>query len=100
VQADLGIRNRAPDEARLAGRRLQDVAHCVYRGRDSGDEDLPWVRVTGDAAILCCQAANRAQGRRPLLPLPAGAGQDLARETRFNRQSGSMLARCSGKMVA
>lgn len=50
-QADLGIRNRAPDEARLAGRRMQDVAHCVYRGRDSGGEDLPWVRVTGDAAI-------------------------------------------------
>jgi len=50
-QADIGIRNRAPDEARLAGRRLQDVAHCVYRGRASGGDDLPWIRVTGDAAV-------------------------------------------------
>lgn len=50
-QADIGIRNRAPDEARLAGRRMQDVAHGVYRGRTAAGDDLPWIRVTGDAAI-------------------------------------------------
>lgn len=51
-QADIGIRNRAPDEARLAGRRVQDVAHCVYRGRGSPSAaDLSWIRVTGDAAV-------------------------------------------------
>lgn len=50
-QADIGIRNRAPDEARLAGRRMQDVAHCIYRGRTAPGDDLPWIRVTGDAAI-------------------------------------------------
>jgi DNA-binding transcriptional LysR family regulator len=49
-QADIGIRNRAPDEARLAGRRIQDVAHCIYRGRQAADEG-PWISVTGDAAI-------------------------------------------------
>jgi DNA-binding transcriptional LysR family regulator len=49
--ADIGVRNRAPDEARLAGRRIQNVAHCVYRGRLSADGDLPWIRVTGDAAV-------------------------------------------------
>lgn len=50
-QADIGIRNRAPDEARLAGRRVQDLAHCVFRGRHAPAGDLPWIGVTGDAAI-------------------------------------------------
>jgi DNA-binding transcriptional LysR family regulator len=50
-QADIGIRNRAPDEARLAGRRIQSVAHCVYRGRGSTEGHLPWIGVTGDAAV-------------------------------------------------
>lgn len=52
-QADIGIRNRAPDDARLAGRRLQDVAHAVYRARAGAGsrDDLPWIAVTGDAAI-------------------------------------------------
>lgn len=50
-QADIGIRNRASDEARLAGRRVQEVAHCIYRGRSAAGDDLPWIGVTGDAAV-------------------------------------------------
>jgi DNA-binding transcriptional LysR family regulator len=50
-QADIGVRTRAPDDSRLAGRRVQDVAHCVYRGRGVATEDLPWIGVVGDAAI-------------------------------------------------
>lgn len=50
-RADIGVRNRATDDPRLAGRRLQDVAHCVYRGRSAADAELPWVGVSGDAAI-------------------------------------------------
>lgn len=50
-QADIGIRNRAPDEARLAGRRVHEMALCIYRGRNASAGDLPWIGVTGDAAI-------------------------------------------------
>jgi DNA-binding transcriptional LysR family regulator len=50
-QADIGIRNRAPEDARLAGRRMQDVAFCIYRARQVADADAPWIGVTGDAAI-------------------------------------------------
>ena len=32
-QADIGIRNRAPEEPRLSGRRINDVAYAVYRSR-------------------------------------------------------------------
>ena len=49
-QADIGVRNRAPEEARLAGRKTNDLAYAVYRGRGRS-ADLPWVAVIGEAAI-------------------------------------------------
>src|SRR5664279_2596311 len=51
--ADIGIRNRAPTEARLIGRKLFDVAYCVYRGKQSSlpTDKLAWVSVTGDAGV-------------------------------------------------
>jgi DNA-binding transcriptional LysR family regulator len=49
-QADIGIRNRRPEEPWLAGRRTGDVAFAVYgrRGAALGDR---WIGVTGDGAI-------------------------------------------------
>ncbi len=49
-QADIGVRNRAPQEARLAGRKTNDVAYALYRARGRSG-DLPWVAVIGEAAI-------------------------------------------------
>lgn len=49
-QADIGIRNRAPQEPRLAGRKTNDVAYAIYRARGRTG-DLPWVAVIGEAAI-------------------------------------------------
>jgi DNA-binding transcriptional LysR family regulator len=48
--ADIGIRNRAPQEPYLAGRKTNDVAYAIYRanGRSGG---LPWIAVTGEASI-------------------------------------------------
>jgi DNA-binding transcriptional LysR family regulator len=51
-QADIGIRNRAPDDARLAGRRIQDIANCAYCARAvASPDELTWIGVTGDAAV-------------------------------------------------
>ncbi|MEQ8695878.1 MAG: LysR family transcriptional regulator [Bauldia litoralis] len=51
-EADIGIRNHAPAEARLAARRLSDVAFATYRARDAADPAaLPWIAVIGDAGI-------------------------------------------------
>ncbi len=52
-QADIGVRNRAPEDTRLAGRRLQDVAHAIYRrrGSDADADTLPWIAVVGEAAV-------------------------------------------------
>jgi len=51
-QADIGIRNRAPEEARLSGRRINDVAYAIYRARDAGEDgEAPWIGVTGDGGI-------------------------------------------------
>ncbi len=49
-QADIGVRNRAPAEPRLAGRKTNDVAYAIYRARGRSG-DLPWVAVIGEAAI-------------------------------------------------
>ncbi len=49
-QADIGLRNRAPQEPYLAGRRMNDVAYALYRARGARG-DLPWVAVTGEASI-------------------------------------------------
>jgi DNA-binding transcriptional LysR family regulator len=51
-QADIGLRNRAPEETRLSGRRINDVAYAIYRSRDA-DEDgkTPWIGVIGDGGI-------------------------------------------------
>ena len=49
-QADIGVRNRAPAEPRLAGRKTNDIAYALYRARGRAG-DLPWVAVVGEAAI-------------------------------------------------
>ncbi len=49
-QADIGVRNRAPQEPYLAGRRMNDVAYAPYRALGASG-DLPWVAVIGEAAI-------------------------------------------------
>jgi DNA-binding transcriptional LysR family regulator len=49
-QADIGVRNRAPEEPRLAGRKTNDVAYALYRARGRSG-DLPWVAVIGEASI-------------------------------------------------
>jgi DNA-binding transcriptional LysR family regulator len=64
-QADIGLRNRAPDDARLAGRRLQDIANCAYRARTATlpNDELPWIGVTGDAAVT--QSALWVRSQNP-----------------------------------
>lgn len=64
-QADIGIRNRAPDEPRLAGRRIQDIAHCAYCARTAAasPDALPWIGVTGDAAVT--PTARWVRARNP-----------------------------------
>ena len=49
-QADIGVRNRAPQEPRLVGRKTNDVAYALYRARGASG-DLPWVAVVGEAAV-------------------------------------------------
>lgn len=48
--ADIGVRNRAPQEPRLVGRKTNDIAYALYRARGGGEE-LPWIAVVGEAAI-------------------------------------------------
>ena len=48
--ADIGIRNRAPQEPYLAGRKTNDVAYAIYRAVDASGE-LPWIAVIGEASI-------------------------------------------------
>ncbi len=51
-QADIGIRNRAPEEARLSGRRINDVAYAIYRSRDADESGEPaWIGCIGDGGI-------------------------------------------------
>jgi DNA-binding transcriptional LysR family regulator len=49
-QADIGVRTRAPEEPRLAGRKTNDIAYALYRARGRSGA-LPWVTVIGEAAI-------------------------------------------------
>jgi len=49
-QADIGIRNRRPEEPWLAGRRTGDVAFAVYGRRAAALGDR-WIGVTGDGAV-------------------------------------------------
>ena len=49
-QADIGVRNRRPEEPWLAGRRTGDVAFAVYGRRGDGPGDR-WIGVTGDGAV-------------------------------------------------
>jgi DNA-binding transcriptional LysR family regulator len=69
-QADIGIRNRPPNEAQLVGRKMFDVAYCVYRGRKAArsGEALSWVNVTGDAGITTwARWVNERHGERTAL---------------------------------
>lgn len=51
-QADIGIRNRAPEESRLSGRRINHVAYAVYRSRRADiDPDAGWIGVIGDGGL-------------------------------------------------
>jgi DNA-binding transcriptional LysR family regulator len=84
--ADIGIRSR-PADARVAGRRIQNVSFCVYRGRAvPADEDLGWIGVIGDAAITASArwvgahhgdriALSCSDARAVVDFLHAGAGQ-------------------------
>ena len=49
-QADIGVRNRAPQEPRLAGRKTNDIAYAIYRAHGRSG-DLPWIATVGEAAI-------------------------------------------------
>ena len=49
-QADIGVRNRRPEEPWLAGRRTGDVAFAVYGRRGEALEER-WIGVTGDGAV-------------------------------------------------
>ncbi len=80
--ADIGIRNRRPDEATLAGRRIASVAFAVYARAGSDADALPFAALAGDAAItpsaswLQAQAgatiAFRCSDPRTLLDLAGG----------------------------
>ncbi|HET7718269.1 MAG TPA: LysR family transcriptional regulator [Bauldia sp.] len=51
-QADIGIRNRAPEESGLSGRRTNDVAYAVYRARRlPADANPGWIGVIGDGGL-------------------------------------------------
>ncbi|SHH04648.1 DNA-binding transcriptional regulator, LysR family [Kaistia soli DSM 19436] len=50
-EADIGIRNRRPDEHTLAGRRIATVAFAVYARRGSDAPALPWIGLAADAAL-------------------------------------------------
>jgi hypothetical protein len=85
--ADIGIRNRRPEEAWLAGRRVSVVAFASYARRTMEDRAaLPWIGIGGEAAItpsaqwLAAEhgeaIAIRASDPRTLLDLVrAGAGR-------------------------
>jgi DNA-binding transcriptional LysR family regulator len=79
-QADIGVRNRAPEEPRLAGRKTNDVAYAIYRAVGARD-DLPWVSVTGDAAITPSArwAARHFAGRAAFLASDARVVLDCLR---------------------
>jgi DNA-binding transcriptional LysR family regulator len=52
-EADIGIRNRKPEESRLSGRRTNDVAYAIYRSRhaDDGGGEPRWIGVIGDGGV-------------------------------------------------
>lgn len=86
--ADIGIRNRRPEEAWLAGRRVGVVAFASYARRETTEPPaaLPWIGISGEAAITPSAQwmaaehgeaiAIRASDPRTLLDLVrAGAGR-------------------------
>ena len=64
-QADIGVRNRAPEEARLSGRRVDDVAHAIYRSRGAPPVD-PATATVDRRRRRCRRHALGPLGRRPL----------------------------------
>lgn len=51
-QADIGIRNRAPGEARLTARRTNAIAYAVYRSRQADEHaEMGWIGVIGDGGL-------------------------------------------------
>ncbi|MCX5494211.1 LysR family transcriptional regulator [Kaistia dalseonensis] len=50
--ADIGIRNRRPEEGWLAGRKVAVTAFAAFcRRGGKAEETLPWIALAGDAAI-------------------------------------------------
>jgi DNA-binding transcriptional LysR family regulator len=89
-EADIGIRNRKPEETRLSGRRINDVAYAVYRGRGAkdGPDEPPWIGVIGDGGVtpsarwmaanhFDATAINCTDPRMVVDLIAAGAGQSV-----------------------
>ncbi len=93
-QADIGLRNRAPEETRLSGRRINDVAYAIYRSRDADEgAESPWIGVIGDGGITPGPrwvAARHAEGDRDQLHGPADGGRPPPRR---DRTGGASLLR-------
>ncbi len=84
--ADIGIRNRRPEETTLAGRRVATIAFASYVRRGASMDEPPWIALTGEAAITPSATwlerqsgaaiAFRCSDPRTLLDLAlAGAGR-------------------------
>ncbi len=84
--ADIGIRNRRPEETTLAGRRVATIAFASYARRGAAAATLPWIALSGEAAITPSAAwlgrqngaviAYRCSDPRTLLDLArAGVGR-------------------------
>lgn len=50
-EADIGLRNQAPNDSRLVARRLPDMEFATYRAERVDVDDLPWISAIGDAGI-------------------------------------------------
>jgi DNA-binding transcriptional LysR family regulator len=50
-EADIGLRNRAPEDSRLATRRLPDMTFAAYCAANVPPDDQPWISAIGDAGI-------------------------------------------------
>lgn len=53
-EADIGLRNRSPEEARLSGRRVNDIAFAIYRSRAAPPVDparAAWIGAAGEAGV-------------------------------------------------
>lgn len=105
--ADIGIRNRRPEEPWLAGRRVGRVAFASYGLKDAAKEDLPWIAVAGGttpsaqwlAELPGAVAPVRCSDPRGVMDLVlAGAGRAVF--PCFVGDSESLLARIGSPIAA